>query len=49
MKTSEAHRAARRRAGRLFELSGLLATCVGLVVLAVLVLPLAVRFAVTVA
>jgi len=37
MKTSEAHRAARRRAGRLFELSGLLATCVGLVVLAVLV------------
>jgi phosphate transport system permease protein len=37
MKTTEAHRAARRRSGRLFELSGLLATCVGLVVLAVLV------------
>ena len=37
MNTTEAHRAARRRAGRLFELSGLLATCVGLVVLAVLV------------
>jgi len=37
MKTSVAHRAARRRAGWLFELSGLLATCVGLVVLAVLV------------
>jgi phosphate transport system permease protein len=37
MTTPEAQRAARRRAGRLFELSGLLATCVGLVVLAVLV------------
>jgi len=37
MKTPEAQRAARRRAGRLFELSGLLATGVGLVVLAVLV------------
>ena len=37
MTTNEAHRAARRRAGRLFEVSGLLATCVGLVVLAVLV------------
>jgi phosphate transport system permease protein len=37
MMTSEAQRAARRRAGRLFELTGLLATCVGLVVLAVLV------------
>jgi phosphate transport system permease protein len=38
MMTSEAQRATRRRAGRLFELSGLLATCVGLVVLAVLVI-----------
>ena len=37
MKTAEAQRAARRRAGRLFELSGLLATSGGLVVLAVLV------------
>ena len=37
MMTSEAQRAARRRAGRLFELAGLLATCVGLIVLAVLV------------
>jgi phosphate transport system permease protein len=37
MITSEAHRASRRRTGRLFELAGLLATCVGLVVLAVLV------------
>ena len=37
MMTSEAQRAARRRAGRLFELTGLLATCVGLVVLAALV------------
>jgi phosphate transport system permease protein len=37
MMSSEADRAARRRAGRLFELTGLLATCVGLVVLAVLV------------
>ena len=37
MMTSEAQRASRRRAGRLFELAGLLATCVGLVVLAVLV------------
>ena len=37
MITSEAQRASRRRAGRLFELAGLLATCVGLVVLAVLV------------
>jgi phosphate transport system permease protein len=37
MTSTEADRAARRRAGRLFELTGLLATCVGLVVLAVLV------------
>jgi phosphate transport system permease protein len=37
MMSSEADRAARRRAGRVFELTGLLATCVGLVVLAVLV------------
>jgi phosphate transport system permease protein len=37
MKSSEADRASRRRAGRLFELAGLLATGVGLVVLAVLV------------
>jgi phosphate transport system permease protein len=37
MITSESQRAARRRAGRLFELAGLVATCVGLVVLAVLV------------
>jgi phosphate transport system permease protein len=37
MNSTEAHRAARRRAGRLFELAGLLATCFGLVVLAVLV------------
>jgi phosphate transport system permease protein len=37
MITSEANRASRRRTGRLFELAGLLATCVGLVVLAVLV------------
>jgi phosphate transport system permease protein len=38
MSPTEAHRAARRRAGRLFELAGLLATCFGLVVLAVLVI-----------
>ena len=37
MITSEANRASRRRTGRLFELAGLAATCVGLVVLAVLV------------
>ena len=37
MKSAESHRAARRRAGRMFELAGLLATCFGLVVLAVLV------------
>jgi phosphate transport system permease protein len=36
MRATEAQRAARRRAGRQYELSGLLATCVGLVVLAVL-------------
>jgi phosphate transport system permease protein len=38
MNTTEAHRAARRRTGRLFELTGLLSTCFGLVVLAVLVI-----------
>jgi phosphate transport system permease protein len=38
MKSAEAQRAARRRTGRLFELAGLLATGVGLVVLAVLVI-----------
>jgi phosphate transport system permease protein len=38
MKTPEAHRAARRRSARLFELSGLLSTCVGVVVLAILVI-----------
>jgi phosphate transport system permease protein len=37
VKTSEARRAARQRAGRLFELAGLLATGFGLLVLAVLV------------